>query len=255
MLSPMLQMALDLLVHGLQHFTNGDPLDHRLAILHLDQAVELTLKERVRIGGRQIMKPGGKESISLLDAYKQLEDLGVLIFERANLDLLHEQRNQIQHLFASPDASTTRFHLDNTLFFLARFLSDEFGLRLLDYIPDTLLAHEKLKHIEDMEKLRLLYESAETSYRAKKYTEGLSSLVAALDWTLQLVADKKQVELTGASTFELVGDADVKRVLSRRAIAAANKILEISNNGNAGNFSSEEDFLDIMNRFRLVATI
>ena len=61
MSSPMLQMALDLLVHGLQHFINGDPLDHRLAILHMDQAVELALKELVRAGGRQVMKPGGKD--------------------------------------------------------------------------------------------------------------------------------------------------------------------------------------------------
>jgi hypothetical protein len=251
--SPMLQMALDLLVHGLQHFTNGDPLDHRLAILHLDQAVELTLKERVRIGGRPIMKQGGKESISIYDAYKQLEDLGVLVFERANLDLLHEQRNQIQHLFASPDANTTRFHLDNTLFFLARFLSDEFALRLLDFIPDPLLAHEKLRHIEDMEKLRLLYESAETSYRARKFPEGISSLVAALDLTLQLAAENKQIELNGTSTIELVTDADAKRVLSRRAIIRARKILEISNDANERNFANEEAFLATLNKFRLEA--
>ena len=253
--SPMLQMALHLLVHGLQHFINGDPLDHRLAILHLDQAVELTLKERVRIGGKQIMKAGGKESISIFDAYKQLEEIGVLIFERANLDLLHEKRNQIQHLFASPDASTTRFHLDNTLFFLARFLADEFALVLLDYIPDTLLANEKLKHLEDMEKLRLLYESAETSYRAKKFNEGISSLVAVLDWTIQLVAVKKEIEVVGTTTVELVEESDQKRVLNRRAIAAANKILEISTDGNAGNFPSEEIFLNTLNGFRLEATL
>lgn len=255
MLSPMLQMALDLLVHGLQHFINGDPLDHRLAILHMDQAVELTLKERVRVGGRQVMKPGGKESISLFEAYKHLEELGVLIFERANLDLLHEQRNQIQHLFASPDGNTTRFHLDNTLFFMARFLSDEFALRLLDYIPDELLAHDKLRHIEDMEKLRLLYESAETSYRAGKQREGISSLVAAVDWTVQIVSERKQIEIGGSSTADLVSDADSKRVFSRRAIAAAKKILEISTNGGAGNFPTEEEFLAALNRFRLEATI
>ena len=61
MLTPMLQMALDLLVHGLQHFINGEPLDLRLAILHMDQSIELTLKERVRVGGKAVMKPGGKE--------------------------------------------------------------------------------------------------------------------------------------------------------------------------------------------------
>jgi hypothetical protein len=255
MLSPMLQMALDLLAHGLQHFISGDPLDHRLAILHMDQAVELSLKERVRVGGKQVMKPGGKESISVFEAYKYLEELGVLIFERANLDLLHEQRNQIQHLFASPDGNTTRFHLDNTLFFMARFLSDEFALRLLDYIPDELLAHDKLRHIEDMEKLRLLYESAETSYRAGKFNEGVSSLIAAVDWTFQIVSERKQVEIIGSSTAELVSDADVKRVFSRRAITAATKILTISNNGNAGNFPTEEEFMTALSRFRLEATI
>ena len=255
MSSPMLQMALDLLVHGLQHFINGDPLDHRLAILHMDQAVELALKELVRAGGRQVMKPGGKESISLYDAYKQLEDIGVLIPERANLDLLHEQRNQIQHLFASPDANTTRFHVDNTLFFLARFLADEFALRLLDFIPDELLTHEKLRHIEDMEKLRLLYESAEASFRAGKHTEGISSLVAAVDWTLQTASEKKQIVLIGATTSELVQDADTKRVINRRAVAAANKILEIGTRVGTGTLPTEGDFLQALNRFRLEAIV
>lgn len=255
MISPMLQMALDLLVHGLQHFIAGDPLDHRLAILHMDQSVELALKERVRHGGKQIMKPGGKESISLYEAYKQLEEIGVVIFERANLDLLHEQRNQIQHLFASPDAHTTRFHLDNTLLFFARFLSDEFALRLLDFVPDELLSHQKLRHLEDMEKLRLLYETAETSYRSGKFTEGISSLTAALDWTLQMASEKKQVEITGASTSDLVKDADEKRILSRRAILAANKILEIGSNGSRGNFPAENDFIVTLNRFRLEASV
>ena len=255
MLSPMLQMALDLLVHGLQHFINGDPLDHRLTILHLDQSVELTLKERARVGGRQIMRPGGKESISIIEAYKHLDELGVLIFERANLDLLHEQRNQIQHLFASPDGNTTRFHLDNTLFFMARFLSDEFALRLLDYIPDELLAHDKLRHIEDMEKLRLLYESAETSYRSGKHTEGISSLVAAVDWTVQLLSERRQIEIVGSSTADLVSGADAKRVFSRRAVSAAARILEINKNGSTGKFPTEEEFFAALNRFRLEATI
>ena len=142
MLSPMLQMALDLLVHGLQHFINGDPLDHRLRDPAFGPSCRIKPEGTCASWGQAVMKPGGKESISLLDAYKNLEELDVLIFERANLDLLHEQRNQIQHLFASPDGNTTRFHLDNTLFFMARFLSDEVPLRLLDYIPDELLANE-----------------------------------------------------------------------------------------------------------------
>lgn len=251
----MLQMALDLLVHGLQHFINGEPLDRRLAILHLDQAVELTLKERLRVAGKQIMRPGKKESISLYEAYDELDKLQLLIPERTNLDLLHETRNQIQHLFASPDENVTRFHLDNTLSFFARFLSEEFALILLDYIPDELLAHEKLKHVEDIDKLRLLYESAENCCRAQRFPEGISSLLAALDLTLQLASDRRQVLIVGASTSELLSDADAKRLLTRRAIIAGRKILEINGNGTTGNFPTEGDFMNALTRFRQEAAI
>jgi hypothetical protein len=253
--SPMLQMGLDLLVHGLQHFINGETLDRRLAILHLDQAVELTLKERLRAGGKQIMKPGRKESISLIDAYDELDKMGIPIFERTNLDLLHEERNNIQHLFASPDDNITRFHLDNTLSFFARFLSDEFAMNLLDYIPDELLSHEKLKHIEDIDKLRLIYESAESAYRSQHFLEGITSLVAAVDLTLQISAQRKQLELTGINTVELLVDANNKRVITRRAIIAGNRVMDLNTNGVAGNFPNENDFLALLARFRQEAVI
>jgi hypothetical protein len=60
-LSPMLQITFDLLIHSLQHFISGMPFDRRVAILHLDQAVELVLKERVRLAGRKIIQPARKE--------------------------------------------------------------------------------------------------------------------------------------------------------------------------------------------------
>lgn len=253
--SPMLQMALDLLVHGLQHFINGDTLDRRLAILHLDQAVELTLKERLRVAGQQIMKPGRKESISLMEAYEGLDRQNIPIAERTNLDLLHEERNNIQHLIATPDDNITRFHLDNTLSFFARFLADEFAMNLLDFIPDELLAHDKLKHIEDIEKLRLLYESAETAYRDQRNLDGITSLVAALDLTLQLSAQKKTIELAGTNTSELLTDATEKRAITKRAAIAGRRIIEMNVNGANGTFPPENDFLALLARFRQEATI
>jgi len=243
----MLKMALDLLVHGLQHFINGEPLDLRLAILHVDQSVELTLKERVRVGGVPVMKPGGKESISLLDAYSKLNDLEVVIHERTNLDLLHEQRNQIQHLFSSPDINTTRFHIDNTLFFLARFLSEELSIILLDYIPAEVLANDKLKHIEDIDKLRLLYESAESNYKAKKYSEGISSLVAAVDLTIQYASEKKDIKVSASTSEELLMFAEDNKVISKRAIGTAKKIIELNKDDN---FISENDFLALLAKYR-----
>src|ERR1035441_4449333 len=180
------------LVFGLQHFLSGEPLDNRLTILHLDQSIELSLKERARLGGKAIMKPSGKESISLYEAYKHLDDLVIVIPEKPNLELLHEQRNQIQHLFSSPDENTTRFHVDNALFFLSRFYSDEFGMILVDYIPPGFIAHEKLRFLEDMEKLRGLFESSEQSFKNKKQVEAAATLVAALDLSLQFKSERSE---------------------------------------------------------------
>lgn len=246
MLSPILQMALDLLVHGLQHFVNGVPLDNRLTILHLDQAVELSLKERVRMGAKPIMKPGGKESISLFDSYKQLDDLGVVIPEKPNLELLHEQRNQIQHLFSSPDENTTRFHVDNSLFFLSRYYSEEFGMVLLDFIPAHLLAHPKLAYLEDFDKVLGLLESAERSCKSKKFVEGISSLMAALDLTIQVGCEKRGIELSGSSTEEILTDAEKKKLFNKRSLGYGKKIVEMSKDILNHNNPSEADFLAII---------
>lgn len=243
-------MALDLLGHGLQHFINGEPLDNRLTILHLDQSIELSLKERARQGGKPIMKPGGKESISLYEAYKHLDDLAIIIPEKPNLELLHEQRNQIQHLFSSPDENTTRFHVDNALFFLSRFYSDEFGMILLDYIPPTFLAHDKLRFLEDMEKLRGLLESSEQSFKNKKQIEAASTLIAALDLSLQLKSEKKEIQLEGNSTEELLNDAEAKKVFTKRGISQSRKILLISTDISNGNFPTDDNFIALISNFR-----
>jgi hypothetical protein len=76
-----------------------------------------------------------------------------------------------------------------------------------------------------------------------------------IDWALQMTSEKKQVEIIGSSTAELVQDADAKRIFSRRAIVAANKVLEISKSGSSGRFPSEEEFLSALNKFRLEAAL
>ena len=51
-LSPLLLSAFEVLTHGLYHFLRSNTAkDMKFALLHVDQAVELLLKERVRAGG------------------------------------------------------------------------------------------------------------------------------------------------------------------------------------------------------------
>ena len=138
------------------------------------------------------------------------------------------------------------------MFFLARFLSEELSIILLDYVPPEVLANDKLKHIEDIDKLRLLYESAELNYKAKKYSDGISSLVAAVDLTIQYASEKKDIKLSASTTDELLNFAETNRILPKRAVSTARKIMEL-NDGN--NLVSENEFLVLLAKFRSEANI
>src|SRR5947208_690351 len=93
-LSPLLRSAFEVLEHGLWHFFRSDTsTDMKFALLHVDQAIELFLKEKVREGGRSIYR-NPKETITIWGAYELLtKELGCKIPERPDLELLHEERN------------------------------------------------------------------------------------------------------------------------------------------------------------------
>jgi len=136
----LLRSALEVLEHGLWHFFRSDTTtDMKFALLHVDQAVELLLKERVRAGGKSIYK-NPKETITIWGAYDILEkDLNCRIPERPDLELLHEERNNIQHRYANPSADDAAFHLERAVHLIERFVKEELGLELADYIPSAFL--------------------------------------------------------------------------------------------------------------------
>src|SRR5438034_830484 len=73
-LSPLVRSAFEVLEHGLWHYLRSDTTtDMKFALLHIDQAIELLLKERVRQGGHSIYK-NPKETISIWGAYEILEN-------------------------------------------------------------------------------------------------------------------------------------------------------------------------------------
>jgi hypothetical protein len=139
-LSPILRSAFETLEHGLWHFFRSDTTtDMKFAILHIDQAVELFLKERVRKGGKSIYK-NPKETISIWDAYRILEqELNCTISERPDLELLHEERNTIQHKYGNPNPDDTAFHVERAMHFLERFAKNELGVELANHIPSEYL--------------------------------------------------------------------------------------------------------------------
>ena len=111
----------------------------KFAMLHVDQAVELLLKERVRSGGKSIYR-SPKETMSIWRAYEVLEkELSCAIPEKPDLELLHEERNSIQHKYSNPSAEDAAFHITNAMGFIRRFARDELRIELVDHIPTEYL--------------------------------------------------------------------------------------------------------------------
>jgi len=139
-LSPLLRSSFEVLEHGLWHFLRSTTTtDMKFAILHVDQAVELLLKEKVRREGKSIYK-NPKETITIWGAYRILEnDLSCNIPEKPNLELLHEERNSIQHKYSNPSPEDAAFHIENAMRFINRFVSKELGTDLNDHIPSEYL--------------------------------------------------------------------------------------------------------------------
>lgn len=139
-LSPLLRSAFEVLNHGLWHFFRSETTtDMKFALLHIDQAVELFLKERVRSGGKSIYK-NPKETISIWGAYDILaNDLKVQIPERPDLELLHEERNSIQHKYSNPSAEDAAFHIEKAMEFIRRFVMDELHLDIRQFISSEYL--------------------------------------------------------------------------------------------------------------------
>lgn len=140
-LSPLLRSAMETLDHGLWHFLRSETsTDMKFALLHVDQAIELLLKEKVRSAGKSIYR-NPKETISIWRAYEIVEkELGCKIPEKADLELLHEERNSIQHKYANPSPQDAAFHVEKAVAFIGRFLKDELGVRLEDHVSSEHLA-------------------------------------------------------------------------------------------------------------------
>jgi hypothetical protein len=139
-LSPLLRSAFEVLDHGLFHFLRSNTAkDMKFALLHVDQAVELMLKECVRAGGKSIYK-NPKETITIWGAYEILaNELHVAIPEKPDLELLHEERNNIQHKYANPSPDDAAFHIEKAMAFIRRFTKDELKLDIKDHIPSEYL--------------------------------------------------------------------------------------------------------------------
>jgi uncharacterized protein YutE (UPF0331/DUF86 family) len=130
--SPLFVSALELIAHATELYVQGHPRKYKFVILHLANAIELILKDRLIDKGVSIYKPRASETIGIWSSFDELGKVGVNIAERPIIELLVDDRNTIQHRFGFPDAESVYYYLDNTIAFFKRFIYEEYGVNLAD---------------------------------------------------------------------------------------------------------------------------
>lgn len=134
MISPLLSNAVEMFEHAIEHYMSGNERDRKMMVLHCDQAIELILKEKLRDLGESIFLKNG-QTITYYNALKKLsENKGVKIPEKPDLELLHDQRNVIQHKGAQVSESDAEFYIRKSYNFVKRFLNDELGRKIEDMV-------------------------------------------------------------------------------------------------------------------------
>jgi uncharacterized protein YutE (UPF0331/DUF86 family) len=183
--SPMFKHAVESFEHGLEHYLDGSDRSRKFAFLHVDQAIELFLKEKAIQIGKSIYKSDGS-TLNIHETFKSLKDIDIP--EQPRLEELHDLRNTIQHKGLNPDAESTRYYIEIAYHFVKRFLQDE----LIISIDDILSS----KHIALMEgyPLKETIEAAETFNLAQIAETPTAKIIigfTALDKASKMLSDSK----------------------------------------------------------------
>jgi hypothetical protein len=141
--SPLFVSAIELLAHATELYTHGNERKYKFVILHLANAIELILKDRLVDKGVSIYVQKKFLTVSIWEACDQLIKVEVDIPERPVIELLIDDRNTIQHRFGFPDATTVYYYLEKTVSFFKRFLDEEYNVELVN-ILNPYLSEEDL---------------------------------------------------------------------------------------------------------------
>ncbi|BCG60798.1 hypothetical protein [Paenibacillus sp. URB8-2] len=131
--SPMLNHAIESFQHGVEHYLDGTIVSRKFAVLHIDHALELFLKEKVVQLGKSIYKSDGN-TLSLHETLNSLKEIKII--ELPRLQEIHDLRNTIQHKGITPDEMTTEFLVDVAYHFIKRFATEELQLDFNNILPE-----------------------------------------------------------------------------------------------------------------------
>lgn len=181
--SPMFKHAIESFQHGLEHYLEGSERSRKFALLHIDQAVELMLKEKIVQLGKSIYKSNGS-TLSMHEALKSLKELKLP--ERPRLEELHDLRNTVQHKGLTPDAESTQFYIETTYSFIKRFLEAELSTRFDSILSVSSIALMEGKRLPDVEEvLTLLQDAKDKKDPTEKIVTTYTALQRVVDTTVE----------------------------------------------------------------------
>jgi hypothetical protein len=212
--SPLFVSSMELLAHATELYARGDGSKYKFSILHLANAIELILKDRLIDKGVSIYIPKKPVTIGIWDAFEKLEKVKVIIPERPVIEILIDDRNTIQHRFGFPNAETVFFYIEQVLAFFKRFLDEEYAVDLADVL--------KLHLSEENLALIGLSEIKEDEYAALDKLYKISP-ESAITQAFNLVEGKflqiiKQPETSRKRPFIIWQHPDFPHVLDNLAI-------------------------------------
>lgn len=126
---PIINSAIESFTHGLEHMDMDDEKGRRFAFIHIDQAIELVMKEKLKNLGESIYRKNGKDTLTFYETLEALKEKGILVKERPFIEDLHDYRNNVQHKGLTPDQCTTNFYIkDKGYQFFRDFCLGELGI-------------------------------------------------------------------------------------------------------------------------------
>lgn len=175
-ISPLLRHSIESWEHAYEHSLHGSDVDRVFAVLHIDQAVELALKEKLRLLNKDIFKSDGT-TLSFHETLNSLERSGVSISNKADLQLLHDERNTIQHRGSTIDQTTFEFFFDGVANpFLRTFLHQELGVE-----PESVLSASLQDHLDRLHTADILRRAQLIREKVRNKWDAIVAKVSAHD--------------------------------------------------------------------------
>lgn len=225
--SPMLTHALESFEHGLEHYVDGTSKSRKFALLHLDHAVELLLKEKCVRLGKSIYK-NDRSTLSIHEAFNSIKKENVIIEEQPILEELHDLRNTIQHKGLVPDEFTADFHVHNCYRFVKRFTSKELELDFTEVLPRRYRALIEGAQ-ESVSSEATVPESGISTKELEKLSAALRDAWEAENYTTQIISAYSVLQqavylLAGADA----GDPNVKFRRTLRDAAVSRGVVSLA---------------------------